>query len=192
MTKRALISVFYKDGILEMANFLRSKGIEIISTGGTYKYLKENNVEVTEVEEVTKFPEILDGRVKTLNPYIHGGILAIRDNEEHMNTIEEKGIKPIDMVIVNLYPFFEKVKEDISFQEKVEFIDIGGPTMLRAAAKNFQDAVVICDKDDYKEVMRQIEENNDVSYEFKKKLAYKVFKLMSEYDGAISEFLSDK
>ena len=189
MIKRALISVFYKDVILEMAKFLRDRNVEIISTGGTYRYLKENNIDVIDVEEVTKFPEILDGRVKTLNPYIHGGILAIRDNEEHMKTINEKGIKPIDIVIVNLYPFFEKVKEDISFQEKVEFIDIGGPTMLRASAKNFQDVVVISDKSDYEEVMKQIAENGDVSYEFRKELAGKVFKLMSSYDGAIADFL---
>ena len=189
MIKRALISVFYKDGILEMAKFLRDRNVEIISTGGTYRYLKENNIDVIDIEEVTKFPEILDGRVKTLNPYIHGGILAIRDNEEHMKTINEKGIKPIDIVIVNLYPFFEKVKEDISFQEKVEFIDIGGPTMLRASAKNFQDVVVISDKSDYEEVMKQIAENGDVSYEFRKELAGKVFKLMSSYDGAIADFL---
>lgn len=189
MIKRALISVFYKDGILEMAKFLSDRNVEIVSTGGTYRYLKENNIDVIDVEEVTHFPEILDGRVKTLNPYIHGGILAIRNNEEHMNTINEKGIKPIDIVIVNLYPFFEKVKEDISFQEKVEFIDIGGPTMLRAAAKNFQDVVVISDKSDYEEVMKQIAENGDVSYEFRKELAGKVFKLMSSYDGAIADFL---
>ena len=191
MIKRALISVFYKDGILEMAKFLRDRNVEIISTGGTYRYLKENNIDVIDIEEVTKFPEILDGRVKTLNPYIHGGILAIRDNEEHMKTINEKGIKPIDIVIVNLYPFFEKVKEDISFQEKVEFIDIGGPTMLRASAKNFQDVVVISDKSDYEEVMKQIAENGDVSYEFRKELAGKVFKLMSSYDGAIADVLLD-
>ena len=191
MIKRALISVFNKEGILDFSKFLSENGVEIISTGGTYRYLKENNIDVIDVEEVTKFPEILDGRVKTLNPYIHGGILAIRDNEEHMKTINEKGIKPIDIVIVNLYPFFEKVKEDISFQEKVEFIDIGGPTMLRASAKNFQDVVVISDKSDYEEVMKQIAENGDVSYEFRKELAGKVFKLMSSYDGAIADFLLD-
>ena len=146
MKKRALISVFYKDGVLEFAKFLEKRGVEILSTGGTYKHLKENGVNVIEVNEVTNFPEMLDGRVKTLHPIIHAGILAIRDNEEHMNTIKERNITPIDMVIVNLYPFFEKVREDLSFEEKVEFIDIGGPTMLRAAAKNFQDVVVISDK----------------------------------------------
>ncbi|ADL51363.1 bifunctional phosphoribosylaminoimidazolecarboxamide formyltransferase/IMP cyclohydrolase [Clostridium cellulovorans] len=189
MIKRALISVFYKDGLLEMAKFLESKGVEIVSTGGTFKFLKDNGIKVIDVTEVTGFEEMLDGRVKTLNPYIHGGILAIRDNEEHMTKIEEKGITPIDMVIVNLYPFFEKVTADITFEEKVEFIDIGGPTMLRSAAKNFQDVIVISDTKDYAEVMSQIEEKGDVDYEFKKRLAGKVFNLTSAYDAAISNFM---
>ena len=188
---RALISVFYKDGILEMAQFLENRGVEIVSTGGTYKYLKENGVKVIDITEVTGFPEILDGRVKTLNPYIHGGILAIRDNKEHMAKIAEKNITPIDIVIVNLYPFFDKVNEDLSFEEKIEFIDIGGPTMLRAAAKNFQDVVVISDKADYKVVMDEIEKDGEASLKTKKRLAGKVFNLMSAYDAAISNFLLD-
>ena len=189
MIKRALVSVFDKEGILEFSNFLQNKGVEIISTGGTYKHLKENGINVIEVNEVTNFPEMLDGRVKTLHPIIHAGILAIRDNEEHMNTIKEKNITPIDMVIVNLYPFFQKVRENLSFDEKVEFIDIGGPTMLRAAAKNFKDVVVISDKDDYKSVMEEISEAGEVSVALRKKLAGKVFNLMSAYDAAISNFL---
>ena len=189
MLKRALISVFNKEGIVDFAKFLVNKGVEIISTGGTYKHLKENNVPVTEVNEVTGFDEILDGRVKTLHPAIHGGILAIRDNKEHMSIIENKGIKPIDMVVVNLYPFFEKVKEDLEFQEKIEFIDIGGPTMIRAAAKNFKDVVVLTDTKDYSDVMNQIEKNNEVNYDTRKKLAGKVFNLMASYDAAISNFL---
>ena len=189
MIKRALVSVFDKEGILEFSNFLQDKGVEIISTGGTYKHLKENGVNVIEVNEVTNFPEMLDGRVKTLHPIIHAGILAIRDNEEHMNTIKERNIIPIDMVIVNLYPFFQKVRENLSFDEKVEFIDIGGPTMLRAAAKNFKDVVVICDKNDYKAVMEGISETGEVSVALRKKLAGKVFNLMSAYDAAISNFL---
>ncbi|MBS4803922.1 MAG: bifunctional phosphoribosylaminoimidazolecarboxamide formyltransferase/IMP cyclohydrolase [Clostridium sp.] len=189
MIKRALVSVFDKEGILEFSNFLQDKGVEIISTGGTYKHLKENGVNVIEVNEVTNFPEMLDGRVKTLHPIIHAGILAIRDNEEHMNTIKERKIKPIDMVIVNLYQFFQKVRENLSFDEKVEFIDIGGPTMLRAAAKNFKDVVVICDKNDYKAVMEGISETGEVSVALRKKLAGKVFNLMSAYDAAISNFL---
>ncbi|GAA0757867.1 bifunctional phosphoribosylaminoimidazolecarboxamide formyltransferase/IMP cyclohydrolase [Clostridium sartagoforme] len=189
MIKRALVSVFDKEGILEFSNFLQNKGVEIISTGGTYKHLKDNGVNVVEVNEVTNFPEMLDGRVKTLHPIIHAGILAIRDNDEHMKTIRERNIAPIDIVIVNLYPFFQKVKEDLSFDEKVEFIDIGGPTMLRAAAKNFKDVVVISDKEDYKAVMEEISENGDVSVKLRKKLAGKVFNLMSAYDAAISNFL---
>lgn len=189
MKKRALISVFYKEGVVEFANFLVSKGVEIISTGGTYRHLKENGVPVIEVNEVTNFPEMLDGRVKTLHPLIHAGILAIRDNKEHMDTLKERDIQTIDYVVVNLYPFFEKVREDLTFEEKVEFIDIGGPTMLRAAAKNFQDVVVISNKDDYKKVMDEIEENGEVSYKTKKLLAGKVFNLMSAYDAAIANFM---
>lgn len=193
MIKRALISVFDKTGILDFSKFLAENGVEVISTGGTYKHLKENGVAVTEVNEVTNFPEMLDGRVKTLHPIIHAGILAIRDNEEHMNTIKERNIETIDMVIVNLYPFFEKVREDLIFEEKVEFIDIGGPTMLRAAAKNFQDVVVISEASDYEAVMAEIKETGDVSYKLRKKLAGKVFNLMSAYDAAISNFmLSDE
>ncbi|MGL5381099.1 bifunctional phosphoribosylaminoimidazolecarboxamide formyltransferase/IMP cyclohydrolase [Clostridium sp.] len=189
MIKRALISVFDKEGVLDFSNFLESKGVEIISTGGTYKHLKENGVKVIEVNEVTNFPEMLDGRVKTLHPILHAGILAIRENEEHMNTIKERNIETIDMVIVNLYPFFQKVREGLSFDEKVEFIDIGGPTMLRAAAKNFKDVVVISDKEDYKAVMEEMSETGEVSVALRKKLAGKVFNLMSAYDAAISNFL---
>ncbi|MFU0825462.1 bifunctional phosphoribosylaminoimidazolecarboxamide formyltransferase/IMP cyclohydrolase [Clostridium sp.] len=189
MIKRALISVFNKEGILELAKFLVSKGVEIISTGGTYKYLKENDINVIEVNEVTGFDEILDGRVKTLHPSIHGGILAIRNKKEHMKVINEKNIKPIDMVVVNLYPFFEKVKENLDFDEKIEFIDIGGPTMIRAAAKNFKDVVVLTDTEDYKNVIEQIENTGDVDYKTRKRFAGKVFNLMSAYDAAISNFL---
>lgn len=192
MLKRALISVFNKNGILDLAKFLVNRGVEILSTGGTYRHLKENNIPVTEVSDVTGFEEILDGRVKTLHPFIHGGILAIRGNKEHMETIEKKGIKPIDMVVVNLYPFFDKVKENLEFQEKVEFIDIGGPTMIRAAAKNFQDVIVLTDVNDYADVMKQIEENGDVDFNTKKRFAGKVFNLMSAYDGAISNFLLEE
>jgi phosphoribosylaminoimidazolecarboxamide formyltransferase/IMP cyclohydrolase len=189
MIKRALLSVYDKTGILDFAKFLASNDVEIISSGGTYKYLLENGVAVKEIAEITKAPEMLDGRVKTLHPVIHGGILAIRDNEEHMKTIKERGIDTIDLVVVNLYPFFEKVKEDLSFEEKVEFIDIGGPTMLRAAAKNFRDVVVISNIEDYSKVKEEIEQSKDVSLKTRKVLAGKVFNLMSAYDGAISNFL---
>jgi phosphoribosylaminoimidazolecarboxamide formyltransferase/IMP cyclohydrolase len=193
LKKRALISVFDKAGVLEFAKFLVSKDVEIISTGGTYKHLKENGVPVIEVNEVTNFPEMLDGRVKTLHPLIHAGILAIRDNKEHMDILNERNIHPIDYVVVNLYPFFQKVREDLTFEEKVEFIDIGGPTMLRAAAKNFQDVTVISDTNDYKTVIEEIEAEGTVTLKTKKRLAGKVFNLMSAYDAAISNFmLSDE
>ena len=190
--KRALISVYDKTGILEFAKFLVEKGIEIISTGGTYKHLKENGIDVLEVSEVTKSEEMLDGRVKTLHPIIHGGILAIRDNEEHMQTLRDRNIETIDMVVVNLYPFFEMSKKDISFEEKVEFIDIGGPTMIRSAAKNFRDVIVLTDTNDYKVVMDEINNSGEVSYESKKRFAGKVYNLMSAYDGAIARFLLEE
>lgn len=191
MIKRALISVFKKDGILELASFLAEMGVEIISTGGTYRYLKDNNIKVVEVSEITGFDEILDGRVKTLHPVIHGGILAIRENEEHMRVIESKGIAPIDIVVVNLYPFFEKVNDNITFEDKVEFIDIGGPTMIRAAAKNFKDVIVLTDTNDYKVIMEKLKENGDVDYNTRKYLAGKVFNLMSAYDAAVGNFLME-
>lgn len=189
MKKRALISVFDKTGILEFTKFLDKKGIEIISTGGTYKYLKENGLTVLDVSEVTNFKEMLDGRVKTLHPNIHGGILAIRDNVEHMETIKNEGIETIDFVVVNLYPFFKEVQTDKTFDEKIEFIDIGGPTMLRSAAKSFKDVTVICNIEDYEKVMQEIENNGDITFETKKRLAGKVFNLTSAYDAAISNFL---
>lgn len=192
MKKRALISVFDKTRILEFAKFLDKKGIEIISTGGTYKYLKENGLTVLDVSEVTNFKEMLDGRVKTLHPNIHGGILAIRDNAEHMETIKNEGIETIDFVVVNLYPFFKEVQTDKSFDEKIEFIDIGGPTMLRSAAKSFKDVTVICNIEDYEKVMQEIENNGDVTFETKKRLAGKVFNLTSAYDAAISNFLLEE
>lgn len=190
--KRALISVYDKTGILDLANFLVSKNIEIISTGGTYKYLLENNIPVIEVSKITKFEEMLDGRVKTLHPNIHGGILALRDNKEHMNTLKERNIDTIDYVIVNLYPFFEKVKQELSFEDKIEFIDIGGPTMLRSAAKSFKDVVVLTDIKDYEAIKNEINERGNVSFETRKKLAGKVFNLTSAYDAAISQFLLDE
>lgn len=192
MLKRALISVYDKTNLLPLAEFLVNKDVEILSTGGTYKFLKENGIAVTEVSEVTGFEEILDGRVKTLHPIIHGGILAIRDNSEHMETIGRKGITPIDMVVVNLYPFFNKVEENISFDEKVEFIDIGGPTMIRAAAKNFRDVIVLTNTSDYEIVMKELQETGEAQFGTRKKLAGKVFNLMSAYDAAISNFLLEE
>lgn len=189
MIKRALISVYDKTNIVEFANFLISKGVEIISTGGTYKLLKEEGLQVKEVAEVTGAEEMLDGRVKTLHPIIHGGILAIRENEEHMKTLVQRKIETIDLVCVNLYPFFEKLRENLSFEDMIEFIDIGGPTMLRSAAKNFNNVVVVSDVSDYQRVMNEIDDKGDVEFATKRNLAAKVFNLTSSYDAAVANYL---
>lgn len=189
MIKRALISVFDKTNLIMLAEFLIEQGIEIISTGGTYKYLNENGIKVTDISEVTKFPEMLDGRVKTLHPNIHAGILAIRENKNHIETIAKHGIETIDMVVVNLYPFFKEVQKDISFEEKIEFIDIGGPSMLRSASKSFKDVIPLVDVNDYENIIKEIKESGDVSFEKRKMLAAKVFNYTASYDAAISNFL---
>lgn len=189
MKKRALISVSNKNNLIDFANFLESKNYELISTGGTFKHLKEAGLNPIQIDEVTNFPEMLDGRVKTLHPKVHGGLLAVRDNEEHMKTVQENGIELIDMVIVNLYPFFENVNKEISLEEKVEFIDIGGPSMLRSAAKNFASVTVVTEVEDYAKVQQEISENGDTTIETRKKLAGKVFNLTSAYDAAISQML---
>jgi len=188
MKKRALISVFYKDGILELASYLNDAGWEIISTGGTSKYLQENKIPVSDVSLVTGFPECLDGRVKTLHPAIHAGLLARRGEKSHVETLQSLGLSAIDLVCVNLYPFFEKVQAGLSLDETVEFIDIGGPSMLRSAAKNFGDVVVLSDPADYAEAISGLKAGN-VPLEFRKRLAGKVFNLTSAYDAAISRFL---
>ncbi len=192
MKKRALISVSNKNNLKEFAQFLEQNNYELISTGGTFKYLKEAGLNPIQIDEVTNFPEMLDGRVKTLHPKVHGGLLAVRDNEEHMKTVAEHGIGLIDMVIVNLYPFFENVNKDISLEEKVEFIDIGGPSMLRSAAKNFASVTVVTDVNDYERVQQEMSENGDTTIETRKKLAGKVFNLTAAYDAAISQMLLDE
>lgn len=191
MQKTALLSVSDKSGIADFAKFLQSKDYRILSTGGTFKHLQENNIAVEEVSSVTNFPEILDGRVKTLHPNIHGGILARRSNENDMKTLEEKGINTIDMVVVNLYPFFENADKDLELSELAEFIDIGGPTMLRAAAKSFFDVTVVTDKNDYAKIQEEIEKEGNTTFETRKNLAGKVFNLTSAYDAAISQKLLD-
>ncbi|MDR0290023.1 MAG: bifunctional phosphoribosylaminoimidazolecarboxamide formyltransferase/IMP cyclohydrolase [Treponema sp.] len=191
MKKRALISVFYKDGILELASFLHESGWEILSTGGTSKHLQENKIPVTDVSSVTGFPECLDGRVKTLHPALHAGLLARRDVQSHVETLQALGLSTIDLVCVNLYPFFEKVQDGLSLEETVEFIDIGGPTMLRSAAKNYRDVIVLTDPADYAETISGLKADN-VSLEFKKRMAGKVFNLTSAYDAAISRYLLDE
>jgi phosphoribosylaminoimidazolecarboxamide formyltransferase/IMP cyclohydrolase len=190
MKKRALISVFYKDGILDLASYLVGAGWEILSTGGTSKHLQENNIPVIDVSSVTGFPECLDGRVKTLHPAIHAGLLARRNEKSHIETLEKLNLSTIDLVCVNLYPFFEKVQAGLSLEETVEFIDIGGPTMLRSAAKNYRDVIVLTDPTDYVETINSLEAKN-VPLEFKKRLAGKVFNLTSAYDAAISRYLLD-
>ena len=176
MLKRALISVSDKKGIVEMAKRLQKNGVEIISTGGTAKTLKDAGVEVVNISDITGFPECLDGRVKTLHPKVHAGLLAIRDNKEHMRQIGELGIEPIDLVVINLYPFKQTIlKDDVRLEEAIENIDIGGPTMLRAAAKNYRDVTVIVDPADYDTVLDELDKSGEVSQDTRFNLARKVF-----------------
>jgi len=190
--KRALISVSDKTNLAQFAKFLEDNEYEIISTGGTFKFLKDNGLSPIPIEEVTGFPEILDGRVKTLHPKIHGGILALRDKEEHMKTVQQQEIELIDMVVVNLYPFFENADKEIPLEEKVEFIDIGGPSMLRSAAKGFFDVTVITEAEDYEIVKSEILEEGKTSLDTRKRLAGKVFNLTSAYDAAIAQLLLEE
>jgi len=193
MIKRALISVSDKTGIVELAAELERYGVEIISTGGTAKTLANAGIKVVNVSDITGYPECLDGRVKTLHPAVHGGLLAIRNNPEHMKQIKELGIEPIDIVIINLYPFKQTIlKGHIELEEAIENIDIGGPTMLRAAAKNYQDVVVIVDPADYSLVLTELKNSRDISVKTKFKLAYKVFEHTSHYDSLIAKYLRDK
>lgn len=193
MIKRALISVSDKTGIIEFAGELAKRGVEIISTGGTSKALAGAGIKVTGISDVTGFPECLDGRVKTLHPNVHGGLLAIRSNPEHMRQIKELGIEPIDLVVINLYPFKQTIlKGRIELEEAIENIDIGGPTMLRAAAKNYQDVVVVVDPSDYGQVLEEMKGSGDISVKTKFKLAYKVFEHTSHYDTLIAKYLRDK
>ncbi|MFB5165488.1 bifunctional phosphoribosylaminoimidazolecarboxamide formyltransferase/IMP cyclohydrolase [Geobacillus sp. NFOSA3] len=191
--KRALLSVSNKEGIVSLAKQLVELGVEIISTGGTKKTLEEAGVPVIGISDVTGFPEILDGRVKTLHPMIHGGLLAIRDNERHQSELREHHITPIDLVVVNLYPFQQTIaKSDVTFAEAIENIDIGGPTMLRAAAKNHQYVTVVVDPADYDTVVQELKKHGDVSAETKLKLAAKVFRHTAAYDAMIAEYLTNK
>lgn len=193
MIKRALISVSDKTGIIEFSRELEKMGVEIISTGGTAKALGDAGIKVINISDVTGFPECLDGRVKTLHPKVHGGILAMRSNPEHMKQIEELGVEPIDMVIINLYPFKQTIlKGHVELEEAIENIDIGGPTMIRAAAKNYQDVVVIVDPKDYEMVLGELNSSKEISIKTKFKLAYKVFEHTSHYDTLIAKYLRDK
>lgn len=191
--KRALVSVSDKTGLVDFTRELSKFGVEILSTGGTAKLLRDNNIPVKEVSEYTGFPEMLDGRVKTLHPKIHGGLLALRDKPEHMQSLKEHGIGLIDMVVVNLYPFEKTTqKPGVSIEEVIENIDIGGPSMLRSAAKNHRDVAVICDPGQYSQVIAELKKNNGaLSKDLMRRLGIEVFALTSHYDNAIYSYLEN-
>ena len=188
--QRALISVSEKNGLLPLAQTLAKANIEIISTGGTAKTLREAGLAVKDITEHTGFPEMLDGRVKTLHPKVHGGLLFIRGNAVHEAAVKAHGITPIDLVIVNLYPFEQTVaRPGVSLHDAIENIDIGGPSMLRSAAKNHDSVTVVVDPGDYAEVCRQISETGNTTLEFRRQLAAKVYARTAAYDAAIAAHL---
>lgn len=192
MKKRALLSVSDKSGILEFAQELEQLGYELLSTGGTMKHLKDNGVSVTAVDEITGFPEIMEGRVKTLNPIIHGGLLAKQDDPGHQAQMEEHGIQPIDVVCVNLYPFKETIsKPDVTEDDAIENIDIGGPAMLRASAKNHAYVTVIVDSTDYEDVLKELKAEGSTRLPTRRRLAAKVFRHTAAYDALISGYLTE-
>ena len=188
--KRALVSVTNKEGIVEFCQGLQDLGFEIVSTGGTLKKLQEAGLNAIAIDEVTGFPEMLDGRVKTLHPMVHGGLLFRRDLEEHVKTVNEHGIKPIDLVCVNLYEFEKALKAGKPMAEMIENIDIGGPSMIRSAAKNFKDVLIVTDPKDYDKVLEAIE-NDTTDYEFRLNLAYKAFSTTGAYDAMISRYFAN-
>jgi phosphoribosylaminoimidazolecarboxamide formyltransferase/IMP cyclohydrolase len=192
--KRALLSVTDKSGLAEFGKFLAEHGVEILSTGGTAKMLRDNGVPVVEVSDYTGFPEMLDGRVKTLHPKIHGGILGRRDLASHKEQMAKHGISPIDLVVVNLYQFEKAVAQPgCTLEDAIENIDIGGPTLLRASAKNYESVTVVVDPADYPKIMQEMKANKGattVATRFQ--LARKVFALTSAYDAAITHYLKDK
>ncbi|MDR1068228.1 MAG: bifunctional phosphoribosylaminoimidazolecarboxamide formyltransferase/IMP cyclohydrolase [Clostridiales Family XIII bacterium] len=190
MAARALISVSDKTGVTEFARELAALGYEIVSTGGTHKAIEEAGVPVTGIADITGFPECLDGRVKTLHPVVHGGILAMRGKADHMKQIADLGIETIDIVAINLYPFKATImKPGVLLEEAIENIDIGGPTMLRSAAKNHRDVAVVCDPGDYGQIVAELRETGEVSGEAKYRLALKVFEHTAAYDAMIADYL---
>jgi phosphoribosylaminoimidazolecarboxamide formyltransferase/IMP cyclohydrolase len=191
---RALLSTYDRTGLVEFARALVDLGIELISTGGTGRSLKEAGLPVHEVANITGFPEIMDGRVKTLHPHIHGGLLARRDSPEHMATLEKHGIQPIEIVCVNLYPFEKTVAQPgCTLADAIENIDIGGPTMLRAAAKNNASIYVLSSPDQYPETLNRLQASNGhIDPEYGRRLALEVYRKTSAYDAAISAYLADK
>ncbi len=193
MAKRALVSVSDKSGLVAFVNGLKDLGWEIIATGGTQKLLEDNGVQTIGISDVTGFPEILDGRVKTLHPKVHGGILARRDIPEHMKTLEELGIGTIDLVCVNLYPFRQTIaKEGVTMADAIENIDIGGPSMVRSAAKNWKDVTIICDPADYDKVLAELRESGKTSDDTRLKLSAKAYTHTAEYDMCIATYMREK
>ncbi|MDP0492870.1 MAG: bifunctional phosphoribosylaminoimidazolecarboxamide formyltransferase/IMP cyclohydrolase [Fusobacterium sp. JB021] len=190
--KRALISVSDKNGIVDFSKKLVDLGYEIISTGGTKKVLDDAGIKTLGISEVTKFPEMMDGRVKTLHPNVHGGLLCVRDDEKHMKDLVDNGIELIDLVIVNLYPFKETLKKGGTHEELIENIDIGGPSMLRSAAKNHKFVTVCVDPLDYDQILEEIKEKGDTSLSFRANLAAKVFRTTAAYDALIADYLTKK
>lgn len=188
--KKALVSVSNKTNLVDFVKKLIDYDYEIISTGGTKKYLEENDIKVKSISEITNFPEILDGRVKTLHPNVHGGLLAKRDDLKHLKELKDNNIDFIDMVVVNLYPFKETILKECSLDEAIENIDIGGPSMLRSAAKNYKFVDVICDYHDYDKLIEEIKNNGTTSLELRSYLALKVFSTTSSYDSLISNYLN--
>ena len=187
---RALISVSDKTGVVEFAQQLRSLGWEIIATGGTMKLLRDSNVEVINISDVTGFPEICDGRVKTLHPKVHGGLLARRDDESHLQALKDNGIEFIDMVCVNLYPFRQTIaKPDVTMEDAIENIDIGGPSMLRSAAKNYKDVTVVCDPADYVTIIEEIKEGGNTTVGTRLQLSAKAYTHTAEYDSMIATYM---
>ena len=187
---RALISVSDKTGVVEFALQLRSLGWEIIATGGTMKLLRDSNVEVINISDVTGFPEICDGRVKTLHPNVHGGLLARRDDESHLQALKDNGIEFIDMVCVNLYPFRQTIaKPDVTMEDAIENIDIGGPSMLRSAAKNYKDVTVVCDPSDYATIIEEIKEGGNTTIGTRLQLSAKAYTHTAEYDSMIATYM---
>ena len=190
--ERALISVSDKTDLVPFAEVLSRAGVEIISTGGTARALREAGIEVQDLSDYTGFPEMLDGRVKTLHPMVHGGLLFLRENEEHTATVAEHGIRPIDLVVVNLYPFEQTVaKPDVTLKDAIENIDIGGPSMLRSAAKNHQSVTVVVDPADYGRVADQVSSSGETTLELRRELAVKVYSRTAAYDGAIALHLAN-
>ncbi len=192
MKRRALLSVSNKSGLIELAKVLIKHDVELISTGGTKKTLSEAGLPVMGIEEVTGFPEMLDGRVKTLHPLVHGGLLFRRDHPEHVKQVEEAHIRPIDFVVVNLYPFQAAIsKPNCTIEEAIENIDIGGPSMLRSAAKNHQDVTVLCDPADYPKFIEVFELNDQTDFTFRRELAAKVYRTTAAYDALIAKYMND-